>query len=180
MPTEYEEQTLSARRPLLFAVLLFLLLISPESKCISFAKYQTNGCGFMVAAAEVIAGEVTNRQLAELHSLDEAWLNSLIETKLGSFEADRQHCKNACFEGIQAAFSDYRALQIEEFQGEKALICTCFGVAEETIENIINGTEIMSVEKVAELCNAGSGCGSCRMMIQEMIEQKATVGEGLV
>jgi NifU-like protein len=150
----------------------FTLRISRERGQIVEAKYQTNGCGFMIAAAEIIAEAITGRVVTELHGLDNAWLNSLIETKLGLFMDGRQQCKDTCFEAIQAAFFDYRALQVEEFQGEKALICTCFGVTEETITLIIDKEKALSVEKIAELCNAGSGCGSCRMMIQELIDQR--------
>ena len=153
----------------------FTLLINQERKQIVEAKYQTNGCGFMIATAEIIAEAMTQRFVTELHGLDNAWLNSLIETKLGLFEDGRQQCKDTCFEAIQAAFFDYRALQVEEFQGEKALICTCFGVTEETIALVIGKEKASSVEQVAELCNAGSGCGSCRMMIQEMIDQSELV-----
>lgn len=124
----------------------------------------------MITAAEVIAHEITNRPLADLHGLDDEWLNRLVVEKLESFGPERLHCQKVCFEAVQAAFSDYRALQIEEFQGEKALICTCFGVAEETVERVISESSITSVEDLADLCKAGSGCGSCRMLIQEMID----------
>lgn len=150
--------------------------ISQEGKQVVAVKYQVNGCGFMIATAEVIADALTSRFLTELHSLDHAWLNSLIEAKLGPFEKGRQQCKDTCFEAIQSAFSDYRALQIEEFQGEKALICTCFGVTEETIELVIGQERVSSVEQIGQLCNAGSGCGSCRMMIQELIDRRTDSG----
>ncbi|MEP6847455.1 MAG: iron-sulfur cluster assembly scaffold protein [Acidobacteriota bacterium] len=145
--------------------------VDPETKIIIDARYQTNGCGYMVAAAEVIAGHIERRRLAELHSLDQAWMDSVIESNLGVFEGERQHCKDACFAALHDAFAGYRAWLIEEFHGEKGLICTCFGVTEETIEAAIDQKKARSVEQVASMCRAGSGCGSCRMMIQEMIDE---------
>ena len=79
----------------------------------------------MVAASEIISEHVTGKTLGELHGFDDEQLRSVIEGTVGVFESARKHCLEACFEAIHAAFADYRALQLEEFQGEKALICTC-------------------------------------------------------
>ena len=136
-----------------------------------------------MAAAEVIAEEVEGKELGELHGLDDRRLQAVIDTKLSisgserkspylvrASASGREHCQKACFEAIHGAFSDYRAFQIEEFQGEKPLICTCFGVTEERIEDVIAGIRDPSVERVGQICNAGTGCGSCRMLIQELID----------
>ena len=50
--------------------------------------------------------------------------------------------------------------------------CTCFGVTEERLEGVIRGLKDPSVEAVGDVCNAGMGCGSCRMLIEEMIDGK--------
>jgi NifU-like protein len=71
---------------------------------------------------------------------------------------------------LQDAFADFRAFQIEEFAGEKALICTCFGVSEERIEKAITENNLQTVEEVGEFCRAGTGCGSCQPLIQEIID----------
>ena len=133
----------------------------------------------MIAAADVLAEIVTGKQLAELHGLDRNELRAKLRDELGAFPADRLHCEDACIEALRSAFADYRASQIEEFQGEKALICTCFGVSEETVESLLSepGTAtgfsvlpIKTIEDVTRACNAGGGCGSCRMLIQEIID----------
>jgi NifU-like protein involved in Fe-S cluster formation/bacterioferritin-associated ferredoxin len=149
----------------------FSIGIDGGQKRITSVKIQTNGCGFMIAAAEVIAEAIEGLFLSDLQGLNDEQLNQLITQHLGLFQPDRDHCQQVCFEAIRGAFFDYRVLQLEEFQGEKALICTCFGVAEETIEQLIDKNSALSVERVGELCNAGSGCGSCRMLIQELIDQ---------
>ncbi|MEP7076705.1 MAG: iron-sulfur cluster assembly scaffold protein [Acidobacteriota bacterium] len=152
----------------------FSIRVDPETQVIAEARYQTNGCGYMAAAAEVIAAEIEGQVVSGLHSLDQNWLDSIVDSKLGVFESSRRHCKEACFEGLQSAFAEHRAWLIDEFSGEKPLICTCFGVTEETIDVVIGQKKARSVEQVASICRAGSGCGSCRMMIQEMIDE--TVG----
>jgi len=73
-------------------------------------------------------------------------------------------------ETLQDAFADFRAFQIEEFTGEKALICTCFSVSEDTIENLVKENSLETVEEVTDACNAGGGCGSCQPLVQEIID----------
>jgi bacterioferritin-associated ferredoxin len=116
------------------------------------------------------AEQIIGKKLNELHGLDENVLQNAIEGKLGLFEDHRRHCFDLCFETLQDAFADFRAFQIEEFSGEKALICTCFGVSEETIEKVIMKNSLATIEEVTDFCNAGGGCGSCQPLIQEIID----------
>ena len=146
------------------------LEIDAENKTIREARYRTNGCGFAVAAAEVLAENIVGRKLTDLQGLDHAEFLGEIERHLDEFPPARSHCAEICFDALQAAFNDFRALQNEEFAGEKALICTCFGVSEDVIETLIAENDAASVESVGELCNAGTGCGSCRFLIQELID----------
>ncbi|MCY7377685.1 MAG: iron-sulfur cluster assembly scaffold protein, partial [Pyrinomonadaceae bacterium] len=150
--------------------LRFSLRIDVSSKKILEAKFQTNGCGYLIASADVLAEKVTGKHLNKIHTLDEKVLQTEIENALGKFSKHRKHCLDLTLETLQNAFADFRAGQIEEFAGEKALICTCFGVAEETIEKVIKQNSIETVEDVTDACGAGGGCGSCRMLIQEMID----------
>ena len=130
----------------------------------------------MVAAAEVLSEYVTGKTLGDLHGFNDEQLRAIVDRAVEAFESGRKHCLDACFEAIHGAFADYRALQLEEFQGEKALICTCFGVTEERLEVVIRGLKEPSVGTVGDVCNAGTGCGSCRMLIEEMIDGKTVYG----
>lgn len=120
--------------------------------------YRTNGCGYMVAAAESIGSKLLGTSLLDLHG----------EIEIASSE--RPDCTNAVVRAIQNALADHRSRLIEEFRGEKALICTCFGVTEETVEDFVRSTRPGTVSDVSENLRAGSGCGSCRMLIQEIID----------
>jgi NifU-like protein len=148
----------------------FFLEIDPATKEIRDARYQTNGCGFAIAAAEVLTEIIAGQKLTALHGLDHAELIVQIEREFGEFPGGRAHCMEICFDALQAAFGDFRALQIEEFAGEKALICTCFGVSEETVEAVILENRAETVEEVGALCNAGTGCGSCQFLIREILD----------
>ena len=155
------------------AVLRFTLRIDVETKKIHEAKYKTGGCGYAIAAADALAEKITGKHLIELHSLDQQFLESEIEIETGEFPARRNHCLILVTEALQNAFADFRRTQIEGFAGEKALICTCFGVSEETIETLVKNNALETVEEVVDACRAGSGCGSCQPLIQEIIDTSA-------
>lgn len=134
-------------------------------------KFQTSGCGPASASAEVLSEYLSGRSLAELHGFAIGTITEIVQKTLGEFSADRIHCLEMVAEAFRAALADHRSQLIEEFTGEKALVCTCFGVSEERIENVVAGLINPTLDSVAEVCNAGSGCGSCRMIIEEIIDQ---------
>lgn len=146
----------------------FYLEIDAETKEITDAKFRSNGCGFTVAAADVLTETIIGKKLTEFHALGKT--RAGIERELGEFPAHRAHCITICLDALHQAFADFRSFYIEEFAGEKALICTCFGISEETIEKIIRENKSETVEAVGEICSAGTGCGSCRFLIQELID----------
>jgi len=140
------------------AFVRFELAIDPDSKKISAIGFRSNGCGYMIAAAETCAAAVANAKLTELHECNFSGFEELA--------ADRMQCAEVARHALKEAFARFRQTQLEEFPGEKALICTCFGISEELIERC--GAQ--SVEEVGERTNAGTGCGSCRMLIAEIID----------
>jgi NifU-like protein len=132
--------------------------------------YSTNGCGFLVAAAEVIVEQLEGRPLSELHGLRDEELAAIIESRVNQkFPDNRQQCLNLVLEGVHGVFANLRESRLASASSE-ALICTCFGVTEETIEKCIAVHQPKTIEEVTELCRAGGGCGSCRMLIGEMLD----------
>ena len=140
------------------------------SKTVSDVRFRSNGCGYMIATSDLLADLVKGLQLGELHGLDNEDLSLKIDTAFDVVSSERHQCVDVCIEALRLVFADFRSRQIEEFRGENALVCTCFGVTEETIETHLNQQSIKTVEDVTNVCNAGGGCGSCRMLIQEMID----------
>jgi NifU-like protein len=147
----------------------FYLDIDRVSGEIKEARFKTNGCAFAIASADVLAESITGRNLTDLHGLDDPEYHS---ARLGEFPSGRLHCREMGLDALRAALNDYRALRLEEFQGDKALICTCFGISEETIEQTIEANMPETVEDVTRLTRAGGGCGSCRMLIQERLDHR--------
>lgn len=135
-------------------------------------KFRTNGCGYVIASADVLTGWLAGRSVADMHGLRDSELREVLESELGSSPSDRSHCGEIVFDALRRAMADYRRHRIEEFQGERGLICTCFGVAEDTLVEVIARNEVKDVDDVGHLCRAGTGCGSCRMLIQELIDAR--------
>lgn len=152
------------------AVLRFSLRIDRATKEIFEAKYKSNGCGYLIAAAEILAETVVGRKLTALHRSDLKVLRNEIENALGEFAESRNHCRELALDALQSAFADFRRSQIEEWSGEKALICTCFGVSEETIETLTVNQSLETVEQVTHACRAGGGCGACQPLIQDILD----------
>ncbi len=135
---------------------------------ISEARFVSNGCGWAVAAADVIAECVSGAALKDLHALE--GLERRVLSELGEVPAGRRQCIRIGLEALRKALADRRASIAEEWSGEKALICTCFGISEETIEDLSAAGTAATVEDVGRLCGAGTGCGSCQMLIREIVE----------
>ncbi|MBK8810197.1 MAG: iron-sulfur cluster assembly scaffold protein [Acidobacteria bacterium] len=145
------------------AFVRFALEIDVESKEIGDIRFQSNGCGFMIAAADVLAETIRGTSLLALHGTETT--REMVESAIGEFPETRVHCLNTVLNSLRNALADFRRRQLEGFVGEKALVCTCFGVTEETVESC----GATSVEEAGEITNAGTGCGSCRMLIEEII-----------
>ena len=136
------------------------------------ASFVSNGCGYMIAVADILAENVSGKDVSELHGLDRVELIDKVIREVGVLPSERQHCAEICFEALRNAFAVLRERRIEEFRGEDALICTCFGISERVLDEFIASTSDVSVDMVADCSRAGSGCGSCRMLIQEMIDAR--------
>lgn len=146
------------------------LRIAAADKRIEAAKFQANGCGYMVAAADLLTENLTGAKLTDLHGIDSKEMGRWFEHSLEEFPLHKVLCRDSVIEALKNALADFRNSALEEFQGEKALICTCFGVSEERVIEVISENDVADADEVSDICNAGRGCGSCQMMIQEMID----------
>lgn len=153
----------------------FYLQIDTGTNEIENAAFKTNGCGFVIAAAELLAGGLTGRSLTDLHGLESKEFHAILAAEFGEYPGERAHCFEIALDALRGALADFRAFRLEEFRGEKALICTCFGISEDAVEQVIARDAPGTVEEVSRLTRAGSGCGSCRMLIQEMLDQSAPI-----
>ena len=139
-----------------------------ESQRITDAKFKSAGCSYLVAASSLLTERVKGKTTAEAAVLGQSPKKSDIE-QFGGWPVDRDHCAALACEALISAVKQYSDSVREEWTGDEALICTCFGVSERTIENEIKAAELRTIAEVTRACNAGAGCRSCYSLIEDIL-----------
>lgn len=139
-----------------------------ESRCISEAKFRSAGCSYLVAACSFLTKAVRGKTTGLAAALGQS-PEKLIEN-LGEWPADRGRCAALACEALVSAIQNYSDLVRDEWSGDEALICTCFGVSEDTIERAIQTGRLQTSAEVTHATNAGAGCRSCWPLIQDMLD----------
>jgi len=140
-----------------------------ESQRITDAKFKAAGCSYLVAACSFLTEQVKGKTTAEAAGLGQSPQVSVIEN-LGEWPIDRTHCAALACEALILAIRSYSDAIREEWSGEDALICTCFGVSERTIEEEIQAGKLHTIAEVTRVCNAGGGCRSCYSLIEDILD----------
>jgi NifU-like protein len=153
------------------AVLRLSLKIDAASRVVTEAKFKATGCGFLIASASVLAEMLNGLTVGEAGQLSEKSLAATaIVEHLRDVPPDRMHCVELCLDALAAAIRHYRETILEEWTGDEALICTCFGVSEKSIERVIHAGSLETLTQVTKACNAGGGCRSCHPLIEDILE----------
>jgi NifU-like protein len=139
-----------------------------ESQRITEAKFKAAGCSVLIAAASLLTEQVKGQTSGEAASLGQ--LPASLEEQLGILESGRSDCAALACEALVSAIRYYSGTVRDEWEGDEALICTCFGVSESVIEREIRSRSLVSIEDVTRVCNAGAGCRSCYPLIQDILD----------
>ena len=140
-----------------------------ESQRITEAKFKAAGCSVLVAAASLLIDEVIGKTTGEAAAAAQR-LDQLAE-KLGAVPADRNECVLLACEALVSAIRSYSDSARDEWEGDEALICTCFCVSERTIEREIQENRLRTIAQVTAACSAGGGCRSCYPLIEDILEE---------
>ncbi len=140
-----------------------------ELQRITDAKFKSAGCSYLVAASSLLTERVKGETTAEAAVLGQSPGKLVIE-QLGGWPAECDHCAALACEALLSAVRQYSDSVREEWTGDEALICTCFGVSEKTIENEIKDGGLSTIAEVTRACNAGGGCRSCYSLIEDILE----------
>lgn len=135
-----------------------------ENEIITAAKFKAAGCGYLFAAADVLCEKLLAKTISQGVNVFET-----AESELDKFEPGRKHCLELVRDCLTAAINDYRKTFSQDWSGDEALICTCFGVSEKTIERAVAENLLTTVAQVTDACRAGGGCGSCQLLVEEII-----------
>lgn len=142
------------------------LRIDAAAQTITVAKFKTLGCGFLVACASALTETIRDLPISRAAVLS----TEAITDWFGGLPPAKMHCALLCRDALHAALSDYHSARQEEWTGDEALICTCFGVSELSIENAIRMRSLRTIEQVTRACNAGGGCRSCHPLIEDILD----------
>ncbi len=139
-----------------------------ESQRITDAKFKSAGCSVLVGSASLLIDAVLGKTTAEAAALAQKtnWL-----TELGAeFPRGGSDCTALAAEALVSAIRRYSGTTRDEWEGDEALICTCFCVSERTIELEIQTRNLKTIAEVTAACSAGGGCRSCYSLIEDILE----------
>ena len=141
-----------------------------EDRRIDPAQFKAAGCTVLVASASLLTEAIKGLTTAEAAAIARSPQTSLSALR-SETSADRFGCIALACEALLAAITQYSNTTRDEWEGDEALICTCFCVSERTIEHEIQRGGLQSITQVTRSCSAGAGCGSCCSLIQELLDQ---------
>lgn len=143
-----------------------------EAKHVTAAKFRVAGCSHLVAACSVLSAEATGKTTGVAAVLCQT--PAQVIAMLGrDWPPEKQDCVTLACQGFLAAIRNYSDSVRDEWSGADALICTCFGVSERTIETAIQAGHLRTIAEVTKASNAGAGCRSCYPLIEDILAQVA-------
>ncbi len=143
-----------------------------EAQRITAAKFKVSGCSYLVAGCSILSTALTGKTTGEAAVMCQP--STALHSLLGrDWPAEKRDCLALASHGFVAAISNYSDAMREEWSGAEALICTCFGVSEKTIEVAIQTGGLRTIAEVTNASNAGAGCRSCYSLIEDILDQCA-------
>lgn len=136
-----------------------------ENGRIADAKFQTFGCASAIASSSALTEMIKGLTLEEAEKIT----NQDIARYLGGLPEQKMHCSVMGREALEAAIENHRTgrRQRKEFSGK--VVCHCFGITEEELQQVITANHLTTVEQVTNYCKAGGACGNCRNEIAAVI-----------
>ena len=143
---------------------------------ITDARFKSAGCSYLVAALSLLTDSIKGKTTGEVAALAQSPAKSFIES-VGELPAEQDHCASLACQALVSAIQSYSDNVRSEWSGDEALICTCFGVSERTIEREIVAGDLRTIAEVTKASNAGAGCQSCYPLIEDILNQHAREGD---
>ncbi len=148
---------------------LRLSLSVDDTQTIRDAKFKAAGCSLLIASASLLTEQVLGKTTGDAAAFAQSPETALLK-HIGSPGPGREHCAAIACEALVSAIKQYSDSVRDEWEGEEALICTCFCVSERRIEGEIRTGGLRTITEVTKACNAGAGCRSCYSLIEAILE----------
>ncbi|MCD6288245.1 MAG: Fe-S cluster assembly protein NifU [Candidatus Hydrogenedentes bacterium] len=141
---------------------------------IADVKFQTFGCASAIASSSALTEMIKGMTIEEAEKIT----NKDIADFLGGLPEQKMHCSVMGREALEEAIANYRGAKTHKKEIEGEIVCTCFGVTDHEIEQVIRENNLSSVEDVTNYCKAGGGCGGCKGEIAAILSRVR--GESIV
>ena len=139
------------------------------SQKIQDAKFKSAGCSALVASTSKLIDEILGKSTADAAALCQGG-DEFAKLSEG-LPTERNECALLAIEAMLDAIQTYSGSARDVWEGDDALICTCFCVSEQTIEREIQVNNLTTIAQVTAACNAGGGCRSCYSLIEDLLEE---------
>lgn len=140
--------------------------IQVKDDLITAAKFQVFNCQDQVGPSSAFT------ELAVGRSLTDAALLGPMDLchHLGELDVAVLPPRLWAREGLRAAVAAYRGEEIDCDVELDPLLCRCHGITTETVRQSITVMGLNTPDEVVAATGAGSGCGSCRVDLQPLID----------
>ncbi|MBN2037399.1 MAG: Fe-S cluster assembly protein NifU [Chitinispirillaceae bacterium] len=148
---------------------LRLTFILDEKKRVKDIRFKTFGCGSAIASASVLTEMCKGKTIEEIKAIS----NKDIARELDGLPKEKMHCSVMGQEALEAAIRFYESGGKMSMPAAKEgrIVCTCFGVTEEEIENAVRENKLTTLKEVTNFTKAGGGCGGCHEEIKKIISR---------
>lgn len=146
--------------------MLKIYLKVDDNGIITDAKFQTFGCGSAVASSSILTEMIIGKHIDEARKIT----NKQIAEELDGLPPEKMHCSVMGHEALEAAIANYFKEEIKPKENEN-VICQCFNVTKETLENEIKANNLKTLEEVINYTKAGGACGKCHKDIEKILNQ---------
>jgi NifU-like protein len=140
--------------------------IDKDTQIITDAKFLTFGCASAIASSSALTELVIGKTVEEALLITDDDISNFLE----GLPPEKMHCSVLGADALRAAIAGYRGeAPPESVLDEKDIVCHCFHITRQKIEDAIRAHGLTSIDEVTNYTKAGGGCGKCKDKIGEII-----------